>query len=74
MKPEHRAVPAAPIAPIAPIAGHVPPRAKKLASLLHLGVPGALAGFACLAGAQQAAPAAAEAVTLNPDAAGRRCL
>ncbi|HRG71832.1 MAG TPA: Plug domain-containing protein, partial [Thauera aminoaromatica] len=63
MKPEHRAVPAA---PIAPIAGHVPPRAKKLASLLHLGVPGALAGFACLAGAQQAAPAAAEAVTLNP--------
>ncbi len=45
---------------------HALPRAKKLAALLRLGVPGALAGFACLAGAQQAAPADAEAVALNP--------
>ncbi|HRO37132.1 TonB-dependent receptor [Thauera sp.] len=62
MKPKHRTVPTAPARPVvSSIAGG--PRATKLAALLRLGVPGALAGFACLAGAQQAAP---EAVTLNP--------
>lgn len=71
MKAEHRAVPAAPRGPVvAPLktanTDHALPRAKKLAALLRLGVPGALAGFACLAGAQQAAPADAEAVALNP--------
>lgn len=71
MKAEHRAVPAAPRGPVvAPLktanTDHALPRAKRLAALLRLGVPGALAGFACLAGAQQAAPADAEAVALNP--------
>lgn len=71
MKAEHRAVPAAPKGPVvAPRktanTDHALPRAKRLAALLRLGVPGALAGFACLAGAQQAAPADAEAVALNP--------
>lgn len=62
MKPKHRTVPTAPARPVvSSIAGG--PRATKLAALLRLGVPGALAGFACLAGAQQAAP---ETVTLNP--------
>ncbi|WP_454456839.1 TonB-dependent receptor family protein [Thauera phenylacetica] len=71
MKAEHRTVPAAPRGPVvAPLktanTDHALPRAKRLAALLRLGVPGALAGFACLAGAQQAAPADAEAVALNP--------
>jgi iron complex outermembrane receptor protein len=62
VKPKHRTVPTAPARPVvSSIAGG--PRATKLAALLRLGVPGALAGFACLAGAQQAAP---ETVTLNP--------
>lgn len=71
MKAEHRAVPAAPKGPVvAPRktanTDHALPRAKRLAALLRLGVPGALAGFACLAGAQQGAPTDAEAVALNP--------
>ena len=60
MKAEQRAIPTA---PTLPVASHEPPRAKKLAALLRLGVPGALAGFACLAGAQPADPGA---VALNP--------
>lgn len=60
MKAERRAIPTA---PTLPVASHEPPRAKKLAALLRLGVPGALAGFACLAGAQPADPGA---VALNP--------
>ncbi|HRK12423.1 MAG TPA: TonB-dependent receptor [Thauera sp.] len=42
------------------------PAPRPIARLLRLGIPGALAGFACVAGAQDAATADQSAVTLNP--------
>ncbi len=63
MKPKHRA---APVAPAPRTAGRAQPRTKTLAQLLRLGVPGALAAFACLAGAQDGATANPSAVVLNP--------
>ena len=62
MKPE---APRSPCRPIAPIAGHVPPRASSSPPFSTLAFRVRWPA-ACLAGAQQAAPAAAEAVTLNP--------
>ena len=41
------------------------PAPRPIARLLRLGIPGALAGFACVAGAQDAATADQSAVTLN---------
>ena len=66
MKPKHRAVPASPAAPAHFVAGRMTPHMKTLALLLRRGVPGALAGFACLAGAQDGAPTGQGAVVLNP--------
>jgi len=63
VKLKHRGVTTA---PAHPIAGCATPRAKILAYLLRLGVPGALAGFACLAGAQDAATTVQGAVALHP--------
>lgn len=63
MNAKHRAIPAA---PAHPAAGPAAPRAKALVQLLRVGVPGALAGFACLAGAQGAATNGEGAVALNP--------
>lgn len=63
MKPKHCAVP---VAPAPRTAGRAQPRTKTLAQLIRLGVPGALAGFACLAGAQDGATASPSAVVLNP--------
>src|SRR5690606_39642901 len=66
VKPKHRAVPASPAAPAHFVAGRMTPHMKTLALLLRRGVPGALAGFACLAGAQDGAPTGQGAVVLNP--------
>ena len=49
-----------------PLAPPDTPRAGALAQLLRFGVPGALAGFACVAGAQDAATDGQAAVALNP--------
>ncbi len=49
-----------------PLAPPDTPRAGALAQLLRFGVPGALAGFACIAGAQDAATDGQAAVALNP--------
>ena len=49
-----------------PLAPPDTPRAGALAQLLRIGVPGALAGFACIAGAQDAATDGQAAVALNP--------
>src|SRR5690606_11449040 len=48
------------------VAGRMTPHMKTLAHLLRFGVPGALAGFACLAGAQDGATTEPGAVALNP--------
>ena len=60
MKPTHRARTDAPVLPC------TQPRARLLARLLRIAFPGALAGIAGFAAAQDGAASSEAAVTLNP--------